>query len=244
MKSHYIHQLALVGATLVVVGALTPATQAKAADKQTAFDFKQEQKLSTSHAGDQTIQALGQQTTQTATQVPFIDNSTAGATMKVRVHCVDHYNNDKPIQDVLVDATYFRTVANDSPEYQYRKPVIAGYTSAAYYGDGELVPFHANGALLKEYEMTVNYHSTVQDTVGAWVQENGTWFYKFANGVTVKGWTQKNGKWYFLDKTTGAMKTGWYNDNGTWYYLYSTGEMAANTTVDGYYLNGSGAWVK
>jgi len=40
------------------------------------------------------------------------------------------------------------------------------------------------------------------------------------------------------------MKTGWLNDNGTWYYLNTSGAMLANTTVDGYKLSASGAWVK
>ena len=43
--------------------------------------------------------------------------------------------------------------------------------------------------------------------------------------------------------SNGIMQTGWLNDGGTWYYLYGSGEMAANTYVDGYYLGSSGAMV-
>ena len=57
------------------------------------------------------------------------------------------------------------------------------------------------------------------------------------------GWVNQGGTWYFL-ASSGAMKTGWLNDNGTWYYLNASGAMLANTTVDGYVLGASGAWIK
>jgi glucan-binding YG repeat protein len=56
-------------------------------------------------------------------------------------------------------------------------------------------------------------------------------------------WINAGGVWYYL-KADGVMATGWLNDNGTWYYLNVSGAMLANTTVDGYTLNASGAWVK
>ena len=39
------------------------------------------------------------------------------------------------------------------------------------------------------------------------------------------------------------MQTGWINDSGVWYYLDKSGKMLANTTIDGYVLGGSGAWI-
>lgn len=39
-------------------------------------------------------------------------------------------------------------------------------------------------------------------------------------------------------------QTGWLNANGTWYFLNSNGTMAKNTTIDGYVLNSSGAWIQ
>ena len=58
------------------------------------------------------------------------------------------------------------------------------------------------------------------------------------------GWLQLGNHWYYLD-ASGARVTGWLDLNGTWYYLYpSSGIMAANTWVDGYYVNADGAWVK
>ena len=77
-----------------------------------------------------------------------------------------------------------------------------------------------------------------------WLKDNnGTWYYLNASGAMATGWINDNGTWYFL-QSSGAMKTGWLNDNGTWYYLYASGNMATNTVIDGYTLNGSGAWVK
>jgi glucan-binding YG repeat protein len=57
------------------------------------------------------------------------------------------------------------------------------------------------------------------------------------------GWQNIGGIWYYLN-ASGAMKTGWLNDNGTWYYLAGSGAMLANTTVDGYVLGNSGAWIR
>ena len=38
-------------------------------------------------------------------------------------------------------------------------------------------------------------------------------------------------------------KSGWRCIGGVWYYFWSDGTMAANTRVNGYYVNSSGAWV-
>lgn len=58
------------------------------------------------------------------------------------------------------------------------------------------------------------------------------------------GWhLDADGNWYYLDND-GSMKTGWFKDtNGKWYYLNSNGSMAFNTTINGYKLDNSGAWI-
>jgi hypothetical protein len=76
-----------------------------------------------------------------------------------------------------------------------------------------------------------------------WVKDGANWYYLQSSGAMKTGWVNDNGTWYYL-QSSGAMKTGWLNDNGTWYYLNASGAMLANTTVDGYKLNASGAWVK
>lgn len=77
-----------------------------------------------------------------------------------------------------------------------------------------------------------------------WINDKGTWYFLKADGIMATGWYNDNGTWYYLNPSSGAMATGWLNDNGTWYYLAGSGAMLANTTVDGYVLGASGAWVK
>jgi len=97
--------------------------------------------------------------------------------------------------------------------------------------------------------------ATTKDTTGAttavtttaaagWVKAaTGTWTYNKADGTKATGWFKDGSTWYYL-KADGVMVTGWYNDNGTWYYLNASGAMLANTTIDGYILGASGAWIK
>jgi hypothetical protein len=87
------------------------------------------------------------------------------------------------------------------------------------------------------------FDATGTKVVSNWVNAGGVWYYLKADGVMATGWLNDNGTWYYLN-ASGAMQTGWLNDNGTWYYLNASGAMLANTTVDGYTLNASGAWVK
>ncbi|AGF59144.1 N-acetylmuramoyl-L-alanine amidase family protein [Clostridium saccharoperbutylacetonicum] len=108
------------------------------------------------------------------------------------------------------------------------------------------------------------YKADGTQTKGQWVNDGGVWYMIKADGIMATGWYNDNGTWYFL-QGSGAMKTGWLNDNGTWYYLQpsgamktgwfldtdgnwyflnASGAMAANTTVDGYKLGASGAWIR
>ncbi|WP_315071549.1 N-acetylmuramoyl-L-alanine amidase family protein [uncultured Clostridium sp.] len=87
------------------------------------------------------------------------------------------------------------------------------------------------------------YDATGTKVVNNWANVGGVWYYLGANGTMATGWVNDNGTWYFL-KSSGAMATGWVNDNGTWYYLNASGAMLANTTVDGYVLGASGAWIQ
>jgi hypothetical protein len=87
------------------------------------------------------------------------------------------------------------------------------------------------------------YDATGTKVNSKWVNVGGAWYYLKADGVMATGWLSDNGTWYYL-AGSGAMATGWLNDNGTWYYLAGSGAMLSNTTVDGYKLGASGAWVK
>lgn len=99
-----------------------------------------------------------------------------------------------------------------------------------------------------------------------WVQVNGKWqyndslgrvvkntwyydrslgknYYLQADGTMATDWLKLSDKWYYLG-ADGAMKTGWQLVNGSWYYLDTQGVMAYNTTIGGYKLGASGAWIK
>lgn len=90
-------------------------------------------------------------------------------------------------------------------------------------------------------------HSRTVDGAGkmktGWLQDNNKWYFLKNNGAMMSnGWLKINGKWYYFN-SNGTMKTGWLKDGGSWYFLYSDGHMAANTTINGYKLNSSGAWI-
>jgi hypothetical protein len=89
---------------------------------------------------------------------------------------------------------------------------------------------------------TTGATATTTAAVGWAKATDGTWSYN-KDGKRATGWLQDGATWYYLN-ATGVMQTGWINDNGTWYYLNASGAMLANTTIDGYILGASGAWIK
>lgn len=90
-------------------------------------------------------------------------------------------------------------------------------------------------------EDTWYYLSPSGGMVTNWYSVGDIWYFFTGSGSMKTGWLQQGDTWYFLN-SSGAMATGWQQVNGTWYYFYSSGAMACNTTIDGYYLDGSGAW--
>lgn len=95
----------------------------------------------------------------------------------------------------------------------------------------------------------VNNKWYLMDNSGAmttgWQKVNEKWYYLNSDGDMKSGWHKDtDGRWYHLSES-GAMTTGWLKDtDGRWYYLKDNGEMAANETIDGYYLGSNGAWIK
>jgi hypothetical protein len=88
-------------------------------------------------------------------------------------------------------------------------------------------------------------NSNVTLKTDQWVNVAGNWQYNDSLGNTLKNtWfnDKSNGNWYYLNET-GIRQVGWKQLGGKWYYLYSTGEMAYNTTIDGYKLASNGAWI-
>lgn len=91
--------------------------------------------------------------------------------------------------------------------------------------------------------------------ISGWKQIGGDWYYFSPKNMKMqKGWKYINGKWYYLNKLDhgeGKMLTDcWIEDVTThkgqkntfkFYYISSDGTMATNTTINGHYLDASGA---
>lgn len=61
-----------------------------------------------------------------------------------------------------------------------------------------------------------------QNTKGNFVQEEGNWRFKTAEGSKVEGWVVSNNEWYYLDPTTGNLRSGWLRlSDGQTYFLYT-----------------------
>ena len=97
-----------------------------------------------------------------------------------------------------------------------------------------------------------------------WKKINGSWYYFQTSGAMRTGWLKDGSKWYYL-KSSGEMQTGWLKDKGIWYYLESSGamktsqwfqlsgkhyyvnasgELAVDTTIDGFQVDSNGARVE
>ena len=71
----------------------------------------------------------------------------------------------------------------------------------------------------------------------------GVWYYFNNSGAMQTGWLNDGGTWYYFNNS-GAMQTGWQLIGGAWYYFYSGGNMAVNTVIDGWSIDGSGVATK
>lgn len=77
----------------------------------------------------------------------------------------------------------------------------------------------------------------------AWEQINGTWYLFDAEGWMLTGWQARDGAWYYMDGS-GAMLTGWQLVGGKWYYLTPSGAMATGWHEENgtwYYLDSDGS---
>lgn len=139
------------------------------------------------------------------------------------------------------------TEPDDTPDY-------TGSSSRGGSGGG----FSSNKAARNLYAMS-----------GNWEQVGASWKFKKLNGYYAKnewgyinnsyyyfgddqlmktGWQYISNAWYYLNPAAGSeegkMLTGWQQINGSLYYLNTSGAMAADQYVDGYYVNASGARVQ
>jgi hypothetical protein len=94
---------------------------------------------------------------------------------------------------------------------------------------------------LNNYGQSSSGYKTNKD--GKWYLINSSWYFLKSTGNYATGWNVIDNNWYYLSND-GAMKTGWIYSSGKWYYCYlGSGAMAANTVVDGFRVDSSGAWV-
>ena len=103
-----------------------------------------------------------------------------------------------------------------------------------------------------------------------WQNHNGQTYYLTEQGDMLTGWIQAGQRWYYLNPTKddyegcllrsrwanvdgriyyfnsdGSMMEGWNQVDGSWYYFYpGYGHKAADTYIDGFYVNQDGVWVR
>ena len=115
-----------------------------------------------------------------------------------------------------------------------------------------------------EKQGTIWYYYENGKVALGWKKINGSWYYFQTNGSMRTGWLKDGSKWYYL-KSSGEMQTGWLKDKGIWYYLESSGamktsqwfqlsgkyyyvnasgELAVDTTIDGFQVDSNGARVE
>jgi glucan-binding YG repeat protein len=75
-----------------------------------------------------------------------------------------------------------------------------------------------------------------------WINTGNQWYYLNPMMNHEKGWVCTGGKWYYFNPVSAEMLTGWTLVDGKWYYFYSSGAMAFNTKIDGYFLGSDGVW--
>lgn len=80
-----------------------------------------------------------------------------------------------------------------------------------------------------------------------WLNQNGRWYYlntvdNSLLGAMFTGWIKRDDKTYYTD-SNGEMVTGWCQIDGNWHYFYpGSGEMAANTSINGFFVDADGIW--
>lgn len=116
--------------------------------------------------------------------------------------------------------------------------------------------FDADGWMLTDWQYKNNnwyYLNPVSDgnrgvMLTGWIQTNSGWYYLNPGPDGTVGamyrnqWLDLNGKRYYLGDS-GAMYEGWRQIGNDWYYFYpGSGELAVNTTIDTFYVDGNGIW--
>lgn len=146
-------------------------------------------------------------------------------------------------------------------------------TNVGWILDGTWYYRYPDGSYQKDSWAKINDKWYLFDTNGrmltGWQTKNGQTYFLRNEGDMLTGWLQSENKWYFFNTNTGgiegAMCTGWIqlgdkiyylNQSGVmiegwqkvgedWYYFYpGQGHKAADTLIDGFYVDSNGIWRK
>ena len=77
-----------------------------------------------------------------------------------------------------------------------------------------------------------------------WEYIGNKWYYFDQNGWMVTGWQKVKGSWYYMESNGARVADGWKWINNKCYYFDKNGKMAADTWIDGSYVDASGVWIK
>ena len=108
--------------------------------------------------------------------------------------------------------------------------------------------FDRNGVMLTGWQKVAGKWYYLKPWGGmavGWQLIDGIWYFLRSNGsMAFNAWIQSSDQWYYLTGNGSMATARWVEWKGNWYFLYSSGVMATDTTIDGYYINASGAWIK
>ena len=80
-----------------------------------------------------------------------------------------------------------------------------------------------------------------------WLESDGSWYFLKAEGaMALNEWVLSpgDGKWYYMSNNGTMLRNQWIQTGSDWYFVGSDGAMLSDTIVGGYYLDGSGRYIK
>lgn len=72
-----------------------------------------------------------------------------------------------------------------------------------------------------------------------WEKDENGWWYSRPGGYYASEWLSSNDNWFYMNEK-GYAVTGWNLIDGKWYFFNTDGEMAKNTSIDGYDIDENG----
>lgn len=163
-------------------------------------------------------------------------------TVKVTLRCVNNgktysFSSSGADGEFYVDNQYY-----GQPGCIIFRPVDGTLCTAGYTYNVDITGKELSGQSF-HINYNVNFFHVSEVVPAQWMQTNGRWWYRNADGSYPTGWAKIGSKWYLFDQS-GWMLTGWQYTGGKWYYLEKNGAMATGWRQIGgvwYYFATSGA---